>query len=114
MARIKKRNMVEIEIYANHANLNHIHDDVYECDECAAAAAPPPNELERQLIVDNERSARKFEFTIMYFGLFFCGMITGVMLLLLESDQRMTTEECRIALQNFDSFESVKHKCYFE
>ena len=107
--RFKKRNMVEIEIYENH-----VHDESYKCDECVANTATESltNELEQQLIV--ERSARKFEFTIMYFGLFFCGMITGIMLLLLENDQRMTTEECRIALQNFDSFASIKHKCYFE
>ena len=99
---VKKRNMVEIEIYEN-----------VECSESLAETTEPPL-VEQKLIVNSEKSARKFEFTIMYFGLFFCGMITGIMLLLLESDQRLSTEDCRLALQNFESFESIKHKCYFE
>ena len=92
--------MVQIEIYSNPV----LSDDVQ--NESTEVNIIEDSQTE---LTDVEKRAKRFEFTIMYFGqgdyksrlnqkhrheviplssLFFCGLITGFMLLMLEQDEQ--------------------------
>ena len=93
--------MVQIEIYSN----PDLSDDIQ--NESTEVNIIEENDSQTEL-TDVEKRAKRFEFTIMYFGqgiisqgsikntheviplssLFFCGLITGFMLLMLEQDEQ--------------------------